>query len=128
MEKRMTSALIVEDDEYIRHVVNIALTRVSKWNITAVDSGRAALDVVHSVNPDFILLDVMMPGMDGITTYQNLRAQGVTVPVIFLTAKVEQQEVSSYIELGVAGVLTKPFDPMTLSKQIERILAPSSFL
>ena len=89
-----------------------------------VESGRKALEVVSDFNPEVILLDVMMPGLDGIKTFELLREQKQldNVPIIFITAKVQKHEVQSYYDLGAAGVLLKPFDPVTLPQQIESIV------
>jgi two-component system OmpR family response regulator len=116
--------LAVEDDAAIRRVIELSLTRVGHWQAMLVESGARALTACGEFNPDVILLDVMMPDMDGIVTFKKLRDElGVSVPIIFLTAKVQQQEIQSYQELGAAGVLVKPFDPSQLPAQIKRILS-----
>ena len=82
------------------------------------------MDAVLDCSPDVILLDVMMPGMDGITALKKLREtyKDALPPVIFMTAKAQRHEVQSYYQLGVAGVIIKPFDPLTLPSEIQDIL------
>ena len=113
--------LLVDDDPSIRMVAEICLTRVGHWKVTLAESGRQALDLVSIANPDLILLDVMMPGMDGPTTMQLLR-EFTDAPVIFITAKSQKHEVDRYLALGAAGVIAKPFDPLALPAEIESIL------
>ena len=113
--------LLVDDDPSIRVVAEICLSRVGNWQVTVAESGKQALEMAAREVPDLILLDVMMPGMDGPTTLQLLR-KIYTGPVIFITAKTQKQEVERFINLGAAGVISKPFDPMALPSQIEAIL------
>jgi CheY-like chemotaxis protein len=86
-------------------------------------SGQEALAVVSKIQPDLVLLDMMMPGMDGLTTLQGLRANSdsASIPVIFMTAKVQDQEIKHYLEAGACGVIAKPFDPMQLAEQVRTI-------
>jgi CheY-like chemotaxis protein len=116
--------LVVDDDPAIRKVAEISLMRVGKWEVLAADSGARALEVVSEYKPDVILLDVMMPGMDGAATFRKLQEQSGAeeTPVIFLTAKVQKHEVQHYCELGAVGVITKPFDPLKLPDDIINIL------
>lgn len=113
----------VEDDPSIQQVAKIALEAVGGFNVHTCSSGAQALTDYASITPQLILLDVMMPGMDGPTTLQHLQTQYdlTNVPVIFMTAKVQSNEVESYKALGAADVVAKPFDPMTLSNQIRQI-------
>jgi CheY-like chemotaxis protein len=117
--------LLVEDDDSIREIARMSLQRVGGWAVATANSGQAALDAV-SEDPDFdaIILDVMMPGLDGPTTMERLRAGALpkTVPVVFLTAKLQSADRERLHALGAAGVIAKPFDPMTLSDQLDRIL------
>lgn len=117
--------LMVDDDATIRRVAQISLSRVGKFNVALAESGKQALAMVGEFKPDVILLDVMMPGMDGPTTYKLLRENEeiANTPVIFMTAKVQTQEVEGYCKLGAAGVITKPFNLMTLPAEIRQILA-----
>jgi CheY-like chemotaxis protein len=115
--------LYVEDEPDIQAVAKLALEMVGGYQVKICSSGQEALDALGGFEPDLILLDVMMPGMDGPTTLQNLRADPVTagIPVIFLTAKVQPSEVARYQALGALNVIAKPFDPMTLAAEIRQI-------
>ena len=116
--------LLVDDDRNIRLISQIGLEGVPGWDIFTAESGLDALTKAADNPPDVILLDMMMPGMDGIATYNKLKENEHTaaIPVIFMTAKVQNDEMDSYMKLGAAGVITKPFDPMTLSSDIIRLL------
>ncbi|PVY70055.1 response regulator receiver domain-containing protein [Tamilnaduibacter salinus] len=115
--------LYVEDDEDIRQIAQMALEEVGGYELGMCESGQQALDTVDAFEPDLILLDVMMPDMDGIETLQRLRERGAVdnVPVIMMTAKVHPEEMARYRESGVFDVIPKPFDAMTLSDDIARI-------
>lgn len=115
--------LHVEDDPSIQLVARLALEAVGGFDVHTCSSGQEALDCVASYAPDLILLDVMMPGMDGPTTLQHLRSMIDTrqIPVVFMTAKVQPAEVAQYRELGAADVIVKPFDPMLLAGNIKAI-------
>ena len=119
--------LLVDDEDDIRTIGQLSLSRVGGWQTVLAASGAEAVTKAAAEQPDLILLDVMMPGMDGPTTLGQLRAQDSTArtPVIFMTAKIQKQEVARYLELGAVGVIGKPFDPMTLPAEIKRLL-PSS--
>lgn len=114
---------MVDDDPSIRRIAQIGLKGVGKFEVVLCASGAEALELVASEKPDLILLDVMMPGMDGPATLSKLRQLNLLeqIPVVFMTAKVQKQEVESYLLLGACGVISKPFDPMTLSAQIQEI-------
>jgi two-component system, OmpR family, response regulator len=122
---RIEKVLLADDDAGIRRVAEISLSRVGKWKVLLVDSGAKALECVGDFKPDLILLDVMMPGMDGPTTFTHLQEdeRSAGIPVIFLTAKVQKQEMQVYRELGAAGIISKPFDPITLPAEIMRVLS-----
>ena len=116
--------LYVEDDPDIQTVAQIALEVVGGFALTICSSGAAALAEVHgSCRPDLLLLDVMMPNMDGPTTLLELRNIVATsnTPVVFMTAKVQSSEVELYKSLGAIGVIAKPFDPMELSAQVLKL-------
>jgi CheY-like chemotaxis protein len=119
--------LLVDDEDDIRTIGQLSLSRVGGWQTVLASSGAEALSKAAAEGPDLILLDVMMPGMDGPTTLGKLRAQEATAktPVIFMTAKIQKQEVARYLELGAVGVIGKPFDPMTLPAEIKRLLPPA---
>jgi CheY-like chemotaxis protein len=115
--------LFVEDDPDIQMVAKMALEALGGFVVLACSSGPEALDRVDGFSPDLVLLDVMMPGMDGPATLIALRQHpaGQGVPVIFMTAKVHAQEVSHYRELGAEDVIPKPFDPLALSERVRSI-------
>ncbi|MDI1481570.1 response regulator [Polyangium sp. y55x31] len=121
----VSKVLLVDDEPHIRRIGELSLKGVGKWKVVLASSGHEALEIAARETPDVILLDVMMPGMDGQETLLELRAREATaaIPIIFMTAKVQKHEVDRYRELGAAGVIPKPFDPMALPGQIRDILA-----
>jgi CheY-like chemotaxis protein len=112
--------LIIDDEEDIRQVAGLSLETVAGWDVVLANSGAQGIETAAREVPDAILLDVMMPAMDGPTTFQRLRENPVTasIPVLLLTAKVQGSDQRRFAALGVAGILFKPFDPLTLSRQI----------
>ncbi|GAB3167220.1 response regulator [Myceligenerans halotolerans] len=116
--------LVVDDEEAIRDIVRTGLEMVAGWDVDVAADGVQAVAMCGADPPDAVLLDVMMPTMDGPTTFARLQEDPRTrsVPVILLTAKVQPAERRRYEELGVAGVLAKPFDPLTLPDQIAGLL------
>ena len=125
MAETLNRILYVEDDSDIRVVAQMALQTVGGFTVIACASGQDALEAAPHARADLLLLDVMMPGMDGPDTLKALRDIPATArtPVIFMTAKVQAAEVAAYKALGALEVIRKPFDPMELSAQIRRILA-----
>lgn len=123
MKSEPERILLVEDDTDIQVVGQLALEAVGGFTVEVCSSGQEALDRVGAFAPDLILLDVMMPGMDGQTTLAHLRQDTATanIPVIFMTAKVQPAEIKSYQALGAMNVIAKPFDPMTLSETIRAL-------
>jgi len=123
MTQGLRSLLMVEDEADIREVAKLALEMVGGLQVDACGSGEEAMQRAGQVAPDLILLDVMMPGMDGPTTLKGLRTlPGLArTPIIFMTAKVMQSEVDDYLALGAVDVIPKPFDPMTLADQLKSI-------
>ncbi len=119
--------LYVEDEADIREIAEYALEDEG-FDIVFCASGEQAMEQAGDFQPEVILLDVMMPGMDGPTTLKNLRdVPGLqTTPVIFLTAKVQPNEIQDFIALGAIDVIPKPFDPMTLAEQIREVLSRHS--
>ncbi|MBD1899929.1 response regulator [Trichocoleus sp. DQ-A3] len=119
----LTRILLVEDDPDIQTVACLGLKVVGGFTVEVCSSGSEAIQKAPIFAPDLILLDVMMPGMDGMTTLKALRElpQTLRTPVIFLTAKVQTHEVAYYKQLGVLDVIAKPFDPMTLSATLNRM-------
>ncbi len=121
----VSKVLLIDDEPHIRRIGELSLKGVGKWIVVLASNGPEALEMAERESPDVILLDVMMPGMDGPETLKQLRGREVTarIPVIFMTAKVQKHEVDKYRVAGAVGVIPKPFDPMTLPSQIVQILA-----
>ncbi len=121
MAKRI---LIIDDEDDIREVAQLTLEAVGGFEVLTAESGSEGLVKAQTEQPDAILLDVMMPEMDGITTFKNLQANPLTrnIPVILLTAKVQASDQRRFAELGITGMVAKPFDPMTLTKQVANVL------
>lgn len=115
---------MVDDDPDIRVIAEMALSAVGGMRVALACSGHEAVMLAGETLPDVILLDMMMPGIDGRATFGKLQESAVTasIPVIFMTAKVQSQEVQSYLDLGAIGVIPKPFDPMTLADQVRKLL------
>jgi len=116
--------LIIDDEDDIREVAAMSLETMAGWEVVVAESGAQGLSRAETYRPDAILLDVMMPGMDGPTTFQELRRNPVTaeIPVLFLTAKVQASDRRRFSDLGIHAVLVKPFDPLTLSTQVATVL------
>lgn len=116
--------LVVDDDDAIREVAQASLELVAEWQVVVASSGQEAVELCLADPPDAILLDVMMPTMDGPTTFAALQADPRTrgVPVVLLTAKVQPAERRRWETLGVAGVLSKPFDPLRLPGEVADLL------
>ena len=116
--------LVIDDEADIREVAQLSIEIHSDWEVLGADSGHVGLYLARVNVPDAILLDVMMPDMDGLMTLAKLQSDRNTckIPVILLTAKVQAAEQRRYAQLGVAAVLTKPFDPAMLVEQIARVL------
>jgi two-component system OmpR family response regulator len=114
--------LFVEDDPDIQVVATMALESLGGFSVFACGSGAEALSRFSEISPDLVLLDVMMPGMDGPATLAALRQlPSGSVPVVFMTARVQAHEIASYREMGAADVIAKPFDPMTLAETVRTI-------
>ncbi len=112
--------LHVDDEPDIREIVGMALSMNPNYEVRACSSGSEAVATISTWQPSLILLDVMMPGMDGPTTLAELRKDSRTteIPVVFMTARAQTREVEHFISLGAQGVISKPFDPMTLADQV----------
>jgi two-component system OmpR family response regulator len=123
MAEKLTRILYVEDEPDIQMVARLALETLGGFTLEICSSGLEAVEKICAFDPQLILLDVMMPGIDGPTTMGRLREFPAfsATPVIFMTAKVQSGEVSGYKALGAADVIPKPFDPMTLSAQVQAI-------
>lgn len=121
MTKRI---LIVDDDDSILTIIKMALEFTSGWDVTTIASATKAIALVESECSDAIVLDVMMPELNGSEVFQLLRSKPKTqnVPIIFLTAKVERTGHQSLKDMGAAGVLVKPFEPDMIADQIKALL------
>lgn len=115
--------LYVEDEPDIQAVAKLALEQVGRFTLEVCSSGQEAIDKAEDFYPQLILLDVMMPKMDGPATLRKLRdlRDFHDIPAIFMTARVQPNEIQEYIKMGAVDVIAKPFDPMTLSCQIREI-------
>ena len=116
----LQKVLYVDDEPDIRQVVQLALGLLSNVTTHTADGGEQAIEMARASRPDLVLLDVMMPGLDGPNTLMRLREdpQLKEIPVIFMTAKAMPREVARFRAMGAAGVIAKPFDPMQLGKQV----------
>lgn len=113
----------VEDDESIRAVAEIALTDVAGFTLLSCDSGQSALAQAEAFAPQLILLDVMMPQIDGLQTLAALRQIPALAktPVVFMTAKIQQAEKQRYLDAGAVGIIEKPFEPMALGDTLSQL-------
>lgn len=116
--------LIVDDEDDIREVAQVSLELVGGYEVLTASSGRAGLSQARDAQPDAILLDVMMPEMDGPATLLELRADPATrhIPVVFLTANTQSSQRQQLGQLGAAGILSKPFDPLKLASDVAAVL------
>ena len=112
--------LLIEDEDHIREIAQLSLESIGGWDVLSAGSGREGIELARMERPDAILLDVMMPEMDGPSTLQALREEPATkdIPVVFMTAKVQPAERRELSDVGAAGIIPKPFDPMTLSSDV----------
>jgi CheY-like chemotaxis protein len=115
---------VVDDDENIRELTQLALETVSGWNVLTADGGIAALEMCRVHHPDVVLLDMMMPDMDGLTTFEHLQADERTrdIPVIMFTAKGGVGQRQPWDDYPIRGMIAKPYNPMTLGQQVVDIL------
>ncbi|ELS32698.1 MULTISPECIES: response regulator [Pseudanabaena] len=116
--------LVVDDEESIQTVVRFGIQMVVDWEVLVASSGMQCIKIAGDEKPDAILLDVMMPDMDGLSTFKALQAdpQTAQIPVIFLTAKVQTSERRQFNDLLVSGVIMKPFNSLDLPDLITQIL------
>jgi CheY-like chemotaxis protein len=116
--------LIIDDEADIREVAQVSLEMVGGWEVLTARSGGEGISVARDQHPDAILLDVMMPDMDGPTTFKKLQEDPASrdIPVVLLTAKVLPAKDGPFADLGVAAVIAKPFDPLTLPRQLSEAL------
>ena len=123
MTRPLNRILLVEDDPDIQVVVSLTLSRIGGFTVEVCGSAAEALDVARAFGPELILLDVMMPEMDGLAALHALRKipETADTPVVFMTAKIQPQEIARYRALGSLGVIPKPFDPTTLADTVREI-------
>ncbi len=116
--------LVVDDDDEIREITCLALELMGGWNVISVDRGAACLERARIDRPQVVLLDVMMPEMDGPTTFLRLQQDPMTrhIPVVLLTAKARVGDNQTWDGLDIAGVISKPFNPTTLSCEVDRLV------
>ncbi|MGA7314151.1 MAG: response regulator [Silvibacterium sp.] len=121
MQRRI---LIIDDEDDIRQVAALSLETVAGWEVVTANSGADGIRSAQVEKPDAILLDVMMPGMDGPTTFLEIKKNPeiAGIPVILLTAKVQGADQKRFANLGVSAILFKPFDPLTLAQQMSDAL------
>ncbi|OYD91543.1 two-component system response regulator [Nostoc sp. 'Peltigera membranacea cyanobiont' 210A] len=119
--------LVIDDEDDIRQLIQTCLEIMGGWKVLTATSGNQGLFLAQSSQPDAILLDVMMPDMDGLTTFQKLQANQITkhIPVIFLTARGRNNDKSLFNNLGVRGIISKPFNPQKLAVQVAAALSLS---
>jgi CheY-like chemotaxis protein len=112
--------LYVDDEADIRQIAELALGLAKDLHVQVGASGEEAIQMARTRQPDLVLLDVMMPGLDGPGTLKRMRADDTTshIPVIFVTAKAMPREVAMFLQMGAIGVIGKPFDPMQLGNQV----------
>lgn len=120
----MRRILLIDDEDDIREVASLTLEATAGWNVITASSGAEGIRMAESEQPEAIVMDVMMPDMDGPTTFREMQKNPAVsdIPVVLLTAKVQSVDQRRFKDLGVAAVLFKPFDPMTLAQQIAEIL------
>ncbi len=123
MQAKLNHILLVEDDPDIQTVAAMVLRTMGGLEVSVCSSGLDALARCREIRPDMVLLDVMMPGMDGPSTLDAMRRipEMKDVPVVFMTARAQPDEVARYRLLGVADVIVKPFDPMSLTDQVRTV-------
>ncbi|MDX2217020.1 MAG: response regulator [Oculatellaceae cyanobacterium bins.114] len=116
--------LVVDDEERLRELVQACLEDLAGWETLAAASGEEGLQILQTEQVNAILLDVSMPGMDGVAVYERLQANAVTqtIPVILLTAKVLPSDRAKFAQMGVTGIISKPIQPTTLIAEIAEIL------
>lgn len=123
MTRQLTRIMHIDDEPDIREIVKLALEALGGYTVISCSSGEEALAVLQTDRPDLILLDVMMPAMDGPETLQRIQQDPETrdIPTVYITAKVQEHEIRKLLASGIAGVLEKPFDPECICGQIEDI-------
>jgi CheY-like chemotaxis protein len=116
--------LVVDDEEHLRELVQTCLEDLGGWETLVAGSGEECLQILQTERPNAILLDLSMPGMDGFAVYEILQFDPITrsIPMILLTAKVLPSDQAKFAQMAVAGVITKPIQPITLTEEVPEIL------
>jgi CheY-like chemotaxis protein len=130
MHTPLQTILYVEDDDNIAEIASITLEEIGNFKVRRCKSGKEALSLIPDYQPQLILMDVMMPQMDGPETLHHLRKlpEGASIPVVFMTARTQKHEQKAYITLGAIGVITKPFNPLLLCESINRLWEQANVL
>lgn len=117
--------LVVDNEQYIQEVAKVCLETVAGWEVSIASSGQECLSKAEREQPDAILLDVMMPDMDGLATFQKLQENAATqaIPVILLTAKIQSSDRRRYAQMGLTAAIAKPFNPLELAAQVAAALS-----
>jgi len=123
VNRPLSRILYVDDELILRKMTRATLEKLGGFTVGMASSGKEALDLAPEFQPDLILLDVMMPGMDGPTTLEELRKipETVKTPVVFITAKAQADDIARFLALDAIGVVTKPFDPKDLIETLRRL-------
>jgi CheY-like chemotaxis protein len=121
----LTKVCYVEDDEDIQRIVRMSLERIGKMTVSVVGDSTKAIDAIVAFKPDLVMLDWMMPAMDGPTLFKHMKNKPETsgLPVVFITAKAAQRDLDELASLGAAGTISKPFSPRDLPDQLRAIWA-----
>ena len=124
-DRALTRICYVEDDEDIQRIVRMSLERVGKMTVDVVSDSMTAIARIASFKPDLVMLDWMMPGMDGPTLFRKMKQdpEAAKLPVVFITAKATQRDTDELMALGAAGMISKPFSPKDLPDQLRAIWA-----
>ncbi|HCM84325.1 MAG TPA: response regulator [Alphaproteobacteria bacterium] len=123
MPNSLQHILCIDDESDILEVAKMCLETIGGLQVTCLNSGAEAVAKAEAIQPDIIMLDVMMPEMDGPSTLKKLRENPALnhIPIVFMTARVQPSEVQEYMAMGAAGVVPKPFDPMLITAQVTEI-------
>lgn len=123
MNKKLQHIICIDDDPIVLEITRMCLEKVGGFTVTALESGADIIEKAKFIKPDMVLVDVMMPLMDGPAVLNELQMDPLLkhIPVVFVTARVQPYEVEEYIRLGAKDVIAKPFDPMTLPDQLRAI-------
>lgn len=124
-DRPLSRICYVEDDEDIQRIVRVSLERIGKMTVEIVSDPTAAIEVIAAFKPDLVMLDWMMPGLDGPTLFRHMKQRPETqsLPVVFITAKASARDLEELKGLGAAGAISKPFSPKDLPEQLRAIWA-----